>query len=935
MGSGAQGVAFRVLGPLEVVVDGRVVALGSPKVRLLLAALLVDANSVVSTDRLVEALWGDRPPATALSALQKLVHRLRSLVRSTHPLDVLVTRAPGYVLRVERECYDAAQFEELVVDAQRRAQRGDADVALATLDEALALWRGPALAEFASEEFARAEAARLEELRVVAVEERVEAKLRLGRHDEVTGELDALVAEFPYREGLWGQLMIALYRSGRQADALRAYSQVRTQLAEALGIDPGAPLRNLEQAILMQKPELDWVPPPSSAAAVLAIEGPAGMRRDAWRPALPMALARDEVLVGLHVETAWLDDLLARAEHAPLAALVRGKRGSGRTTLAVSFGRRAFQQGCAVMYGAATSRLSRLQPLLDAVAVIESLDGSCDEDVDGFAAELRDVVCRVGRSTSRPVVLIVDNVDQAGPETVEVLERLLASPEAGGLLVIATTAAASEGDASSERWWTEECTLTPFTDREVATVLEHRLGRAPPPELSAAVREETDGNPRRVDELAARLAEAEVDLRVERAVARAEVAQRDLRTVHGEITTSISERGQRGTLTRRDDAPPEAAGSVACPYKGLAYFEAADAGFFCGRDRLVDELVARLAVSRLVAVVGPSGSGKSSLLRAGLLPALEAGALPGSRDWDTVLVTPGDQPRLEHALAGRHRRVTVVVDHLEELFTAGLDDDAQTAFLDAMVQAATTPDGSTTVVVAFRADYYGRFAVYPEFAARARRESPAGRTHDRRRGPRRDRGTRPPRGTDARNRACRRDRRRRGGPAGRAPVVVDGTAGDLGAPPRPHPHPRRLPRRRRCGRRGGPPRRGHLPAVDTGRAARVPAAPAATRRARGRLRRRPPAGAARRARRHARAPDARRTASRHHERRRGRGRARGVAARVAPPAKLVGGGPRRSPAPPPRRGRGDRLGHLWARSHRAVPRHAPRRRARLVRNPSQ
>ena len=524
MGSGTHGVAFRVLGPLEVVVDGRAVALGSPKVRLLLAALLVDANSVVSTDRLVEALWGERPPATALSALQKLVHRLRSLVRSTHPLDVLVTRAPGYVLRVERECYDAAQFEELVVDAQHRAQRGDADVALATLDEALALWRGPALAEFASEEFARAEAARLEELRVVAVEERVEAKLRLGRHDEVTGELDALVAEFPYREGLWGQLMIALYRSGRQADALRAYSQVRTQLAEALGIDPGAPLRSLEQAILMQKPELDWVPPASSAAAVLAIEGPAGVRRDAWRPALPMALARDELLVGLQAETAWLDDLLARAEHAPVGALVRGERGSGRTTLAVSFGRRAFQQGCAVMYGASTSRLSRLQPLLDAVAVVESLDSSCDEDVDGFAAELRDVVCQVGRSTSRPVVLIVDNVDQAGSETVEVLERLIASPEPGGLLVIATTAAASGADASSERWWTEECTLTPFTDREVATVLEHRLGRAPPPELSAAVREETDGNPRRVDELAARLAEAEVDLRVERAVARAEVA---------------------------------------------------------------------------------------------------------------------------------------------------------------------------------------------------------------------------------------------------------------------------------------------------------------------------------------------------------------------------------------------------------------------------
>src|SRR4029453_2967326 len=148
------------------------------------------------------------------------------------------------------------------------------------------------------------------------------------------------------------------------------------------------------------------------------------------------------------------------------------------------------------------------------------------------------------------------------------------------------------------------------------------------------------------------------------------------------------ERAQRGTLARRDEEQPAVAGSAACPYKGLAYFEAADEAFFCGRDRLVDELVARLAVSRFVAVVGPSGSGKSSLVRAGLLPALRGGALPGSRDWDTVLVTPGDQPGLERARARSGRRVTLVVDHLEELFTAGRDDDAQAAFLEGIVRAA-------------------------------------------------------------------------------------------------------------------------------------------------------------------------------------------------------------------------------------------------------
>ena len=190
------------------------------------------------------------------------------------------------------------------------------------------------------------------------------------------------MAEFPYREGLWGQLMLALYRSGRQADALRGVQRRYARSSRRqLGIDPGVPLRSLEEAILLQKPELDWVPPASNGAAVITIEDRAGGRRDAWRPALPMALARDDLLVGRRGETAWLDDLLVRAERGPVGALVRGERGSGRTTLAVSFGRRAFQQGCAVLYGGTSmSRLSRLQPLLDAVAVVESLDDSGGED---------------------------------------------------------------------------------------------------------------------------------------------------------------------------------------------------------------------------------------------------------------------------------------------------------------------------------------------------------------------------------------------------------------------------------------------------------------------------------------------------------------------------------------------------------------------------
>ena len=219
---------------------------------------------------------------------------------------MLVTRPPGYVLRVEPGCYDAARFEELVVDAQHGAQGGDPDAALGALDEALALWRGPAFAEFASDEFARAEATRLEELRFVAIEERVEAKLALGRHDEVTGELDALVTEFPYRERLWGQLMLALYRSGRQADALRAYGRVRALLAEELGIDPGRAVAEPRRSdpVAEARARLG-----STDAKIAAGAG------SVWRPALPMALARDDLLVGRRApRSAWLDDLLARAE---------------------------------------------------------------------------------------------------------------------------------------------------------------------------------------------------------------------------------------------------------------------------------------------------------------------------------------------------------------------------------------------------------------------------------------------------------------------------------------------------------------------------------------------------------------------------------------------------------------------------------------------
>ncbi len=270
---------FSVLGPLEVLERERPVELRSAKQRRLLAALLVHANSVVSSDRLADILWGDAPPADAAATLQTHVSRVRAVLEpdrvSSDPETVLVTRAPGYVLRVEQDQMDASCFERLVADGRVALREGDPVAAAKRLCEAQALWRGPALAEFADEPFARAEAVRLDELRLSALEDRIEAELAQGRHGEVIGDLEAAARDNPSRERLWARWMLALYRCGRQAEALGAYRELRIHLGEELGITPSPELVALEEAIVLQKPELDWVPPrpPTRAEALTQDRG--------------------------------------------------------------------------------------------------------------------------------------------------------------------------------------------------------------------------------------------------------------------------------------------------------------------------------------------------------------------------------------------------------------------------------------------------------------------------------------------------------------------------------------------------------------------------------------------------------------------------------------------------------------------------------------
>src|SRR5918995_1218763 len=244
---------FRILGPLEVWNEGGEVSLGGPWPRALLAALLLRPNEVVSADRLIEDLWGEDSPERAAAALRVNVSRVRKAL----PPDVLATKSPGYVIRLEPDSLDLHRFERLVDEGRSLLGRGLAADAAERLGEALSLWRGPPLADFTYESFAQTAIARLEEIRLAAVQLRIDAELALGRHHELVGELEALVAEHPLRERLRSYLMTALYRSGRQAEALDAYRDARRALVEELGIDPSPALQELERAILRQEPSLD------------------------------------------------------------------------------------------------------------------------------------------------------------------------------------------------------------------------------------------------------------------------------------------------------------------------------------------------------------------------------------------------------------------------------------------------------------------------------------------------------------------------------------------------------------------------------------------------------------------------------------------------------------------------------------------------------
>jgi DNA-binding SARP family transcriptional activator len=510
------GVEIRVLGPLEVVEDGRILRPGSRKQVALLALLVLRGNRGASRDLLIEELWHGKPPAAAETTLRSYVSRLRSIVGA----DRLQTRRPGYALVLDPEELDAHRFEQLLGAGRETLASGQATGAVTQFREALALWRGDALHDVRDEPFAQAEIARLNELRLQALEERIEADLALGRHEAVVPELEKLVGEHSLRERLCRQLMVALYRSGRQAEALATYANARHTLSDELGLEPGHELRALERAILRQDASLELLP--------VADE-------DSERT----ELARG-TFVGRQREFEELLNGFADVQngHGRLFLLV-GEPGIGKSRLAEELTHHAQARGADILVGRCweaggapaywpwvqalrtcirlrdpselRTELGRGAPELahllpELRELFPTLPEPVAPDSEGARFRLFQAVAAFLREASRlrPIVLIVDDLHAADAPSLLLLQFVARELADARLLLLGAyrdvdpTVGARLGAALSElvrEPVTTRITLSGLAEDDIAAYIEVAAGSTPQTDIVGAIHAETEGNP--------------------------------------------------------------------------------------------------------------------------------------------------------------------------------------------------------------------------------------------------------------------------------------------------------------------------------------------------------------------------------------------------------------------------------------------------------
>ena len=683
-------VEYRVLGPLTAFSDETRLGLGGRRQRMVLAVLLANVNRVISQDALIDAVWEGVVPESGAGSLHSYVSLLRKVLGGE-----IERVGDGYLLNVEPERLDVLQFEALLAEGRALAQVHPVKAADA-LRRGLGLWTGMPYGDLGHEPALRAEALRLAKERIAALELRFEVDLELGRHDQIIPEVEALLGEEPYREHLAGMLMTALYRSGRQAEALRVFAEMRERLVDELGIDPGQVLQDLELKILERDPSL--AAPTVEIDLTTEVHGARGyeihepmgstgfgerfrgfhgtMAREVSVLVVDTEVANDRQFVrGFEAEM----QTVAQLEHPHLAPVLDYWRDpdhayvitpfyrGGTLEDAIADGPLTVSAGIrlADQLSAGLGSLHRHDHRHGAITVASVL---LDEEQNAYLADVG-----LAEAGGRTEMAVADDVYQLGALIYEVLT--LRRPD--------------------EVYGPERLR------GDLPDGMGHAISRAlhPQPELRY----------QRIEDFARALRQS----------AGLDVMGSPRETVE---------------IERRN------------PYKGLRAFQESDAADFHGRDALIEEMVEALTGSRLVAVVGPSGSGKSSAVRAGLLPRLRQGVVPGSAEWLITDMFPGSHPFetlaaallrvasfrppglyetltadprglamiVDQLLGGAGSELLLVVDQFEELFSLANSPPDRQSFLDSLIAASER--SRLRVVLTLRADFFDQPLEYPEFA---------------------------------------------------------------------------------------------------------------------------------------------------------------------------------------------------------------------------